>query len=65
MVIVQLSGADANGSAFFENIDRESAVVGSVIRILLASENISSELVDNANGLIAMRAYLTSLFFLD
>ncbi|MDA1323577.1 MAG: hypothetical protein O3C34_02425 [Proteobacteria bacterium] len=37
----------------------------SVIKIMLARDNVSSEVVDNANGLIAVRAYLTSLFFID
>ena len=35
------------------------------LKIMLARDNVSSEVVDNANGLIAVRAYLTSLFFMD
>ena len=62
--IERLPAGDAAG-AFAGNLRRESEVVASVLRILLARDNISSEIVDNANGLIAVRAYLTSLFFLD
>ena len=32
---------------------------------MLARERITSEVVDNANGLISVRSYLTALFFLD
>jgi hypothetical protein len=54
-----------SAAAFVEGFKRESAVVDSVVNIMLASGNVSSEIVDNANGLISVRAYLTSLFFMD
>ena len=50
---------------FMDGFKRESATMGAILKIMLARDNISSEVVDNANGLIAVRAYLTSLFFLD
>jgi len=52
-------------AGFFEGFGHETAVMRSVLEILLGSENISSEAIDNTNGLIAVRAYLTSLFFID
>jgi len=51
--------------AFIDQFKSDSATMTSVLAILLNSKNISSEMVDNTNGLISVRAYLTSLFFLD
>lgn len=64
-VTQSLAGLNVEAAAFIEGFERESAVVASVVKIMLAGDNVSSEVVDNANGLIAMRAYLTSLFFID
>jgi len=36
-----------------------------VISMMLEKDNISSEIVDNANALMATRHYLTLVFFLD
>ena len=60
-----LVDSNPQAAAYFDGLKRESAVMDSVVKILLARDNISSEVVDNANGLIAVRAYLTSLFFMD
>ena len=60
-----LADNNPQAAAYFDGLKRESAVMDSVVKILLARDNISSEVVDNANGLIAVRAYLTSLFFMD
>jgi hypothetical protein len=60
-----LADSNPQAAAYFDGLKRESAVMDSVVKILLARDNISSEVVDNANGLIAVRAYLTSLFFMD
>lgn len=60
-----LAEGNAQAAAFFGGLKRESAVMESVVNIMLARDNISSEVIDNANGLIAVRAYLTSLFFMD
>ena len=59
-----MAGADSDG-ALFASFSRDSDVVLSVLRALLAGDNISSEMVDNTNGLIVMRSYLTTLFFID
>ena len=37
----------------------------SVHRTMLARHQVNSEVVNNANGLISVRSYLTGLFFLD
>ncbi len=41
------------------------AVARSVITLLLDRPSITSDMVDNTNGLIALRAFLTDLFFID
>ena len=53
------------GAALGTSFNQDSMTVVSVLRILLARKNISSEMVDNTNGMIAMRSYLTALFFID
>ncbi len=53
------------GVAMLAAFRHDSATILSVLRLVLARDNISSEMVDNTNGLISMRAYLTSLFFID
>lgn len=53
------------GAALLGSFKQDSATVMSVLRLLLGKQNISSEMVDNSNGLIAMRSYLTTLFFID
>ena len=58
-------GADDEAAAFLAALKADSAIVSSVLRSMLARDNISSEVVDNANGLISVRSYLTGLFFLD
>ena len=50
---------------FTSAMNQDAETVASVIKILLNQKNISSEMIDNANGLIFVRSYLTSLFFLD
>ncbi len=51
--------------AFLDSFKADTAIMTSVLRTMLARGQITSEVVDNANGLIAVRAYLTGLFFLD
>ena len=57
---------DGDETAGFRGaLARDSETVLSALRIMQLRDNIPSEVVDNANGLIAIRSYLTSLFFLD
>ena len=58
-------GAGDEASAFLAGLKADSAIVTSVLRSMLARDGIASEVVDNANGLISVRSYLTGLFFLD
>jgi hypothetical protein len=44
---------------------KASSLVTGVINMMLEKDNISSEIVDNANALMATRHYLTLVFFLD
>ena len=58
-------GAGDEASAFLAALKADSAIMTSVLRSMLARDQITSEVVDNANGLISVRSYLTGLFFLD
>ncbi len=58
-------GAGDEAAAFLAALRADSGIVTSVLRAMLARDRITSEVVDNANGLISVRSYLTGLFFLD
>ncbi len=58
-----LGGAD--GVDFTLRFRADLAAVRSILRLLLGRPSISSEMIDNTNGLIAMRALLTDIFFTD
>ena len=64
-MIDSLPGVAGDAAGFAESLKKDSEIMSSVLKIMLASDNVSSEMVDNANGLISVRSYLTSLFFLD
>jgi hypothetical protein len=51
--------------AFFEVLDRDAAVSIAAIRLVLSMPDISSQLVDNLNASIHLRAVLTDIFLLD
>lgn len=61
----ELEASNSAAAGYIAGFRRDSATMASVIDIMLARDNISSEVVDNANGLISVRSYLTSLFFMD
>ncbi len=61
----RIPAADGRAAGFVASLEQDSRTVASVLAVMLARDNISSEVVDNANGLISVRSYLTSLFFLD
>ncbi|MCE2523870.1 MAG: hypothetical protein J4F49_11755 [Rhodobacteraceae bacterium] len=56
---------DDAGGAFRERWLTDIQAVQSVIDMLLAQPSITSEMIDNTNGLIVMRSLLTELFFAD
>lgn len=64
-MIDTLPAVSGDAAGFAASLRKDSEIMSSVLRIMLASDNVSSEVVDNANGLISVRSYLTSLFFLD
>ena len=56
--------ADVAG-AFLDALGRDAETARSAVRLLLAQPDISSQLVDNLNASIHLRALLTDLFILD
>jgi len=53
------------GAAFFAAVDADADVALAAIRLVLARADISSQLVDNLNASIHLRALLTDLFVVD
>jgi hypothetical protein len=49
------------GDRFLDDI----AVTRSVIALLLKQPSITSHMIDNTNGLIALRSLMTDIFFVD
>jgi hypothetical protein len=57
--------AAAAGDAFLDALERDAAAAGAAIRLILAKDAIGSQLVDNLNASIHLRALLTDLFIVD
>jgi hypothetical protein len=51
--------------AFLEVLDRDARDTLAVLELVLAQESISSQLIDNFNASIHVRALLTDLFLID
>ena len=59
-------GREANKfQAFIEALDADSRMAQGAIRLVLAQQGISSQLIDNLNASIHLRALLTDLFLVD
>ena len=59
-------GASLAGAGDFMDVLRQDAVKSSAaIRLVLAQSSINSQLIDNLNASIHVRALLTDLFLLD
>ncbi len=54
-----------DGKAYFDALERDASVAAASIRLVLAQEDIGSQLVDNLNASIHLRAVLTDVFLLD
>jgi hypothetical protein len=54
-----------DGGAFFAAVDADARIALAALRLVLAREDISSQLVDNLNASIHLRALLTDLFVVD
>jgi hypothetical protein len=55
----------AETSAFFDAIETDAATANAAIRLVLAQSDIGSQLIDNLNGSIHLRAVLTDIFVVD
>jgi len=53
------------GAAFFVAVDADARIALAALRLVLARPDISSQLVDNLNASIHLRALLTDLFIVD
>jgi hypothetical protein len=53
------------GAAFFEAVDADARVALAALKLVLKREDISSQLIDNMNASIHLRALLTDLFVVD
>ena len=60
-----LLSADGHGAAFAKRFAEDVAVMQSILDLITNQDSISSDMIDNTNGLIAVRALLTDLFFVD
>jgi hypothetical protein len=53
------------GAAFFAAVESDARIALAAIRLVLARADISSQLIDNLNASIHVRALLTDLFVVD
>jgi hypothetical protein len=53
------------GAAFFAAVDADARIALAALRLVLARDAISSQLIDNLNASIHLRALLTDLFVVD
>lgn len=65
-----VAGADPSGAAevagpFLDALERDALVARSIVRLVLSRADISSQLIDNLNASIHVRALLTDLFVVD
>jgi hypothetical protein len=58
-----LAGAEAG--AFLDIVRQDAAKASAAVRLVLAQPVINSQLIDNLNASIHLRALLTDLFLLD
>jgi hypothetical protein len=54
-----------HSAAFFRAVDEDAARAEALVSLVLAQADISSQLVDNLNASIHLRALLTDLFVVD
>ncbi len=52
-------------AAFFSAVAEDAAAAAGILRLVLAKQDISSQLIDNLNASIHVRALLTDLFIVD
>jgi hypothetical protein len=54
-----------SSASFFAAIAADAATAAAALRLVLARQDISSQLIDNLNASIHVRALLTDLFIVD
>jgi hypothetical protein len=54
-----------SASSFLAAIDSDARIAQGAVRLVLSRPDISSQLVDNLNASIHLRALLTDLFIID
>ncbi len=59
------STAARDAAEFLQAIDEDARRARGIVRLVLAQDGISSQLIDNVNGSIHLRALLTDLFVID
>jgi hypothetical protein len=59
------AGLPGKGAAFFAAVDADARVALAALQLVLVREDISSQLIDNMNASIHLRALLTDLFVVD
>ena len=52
-------------AAFFAAVDADARIARAAVRLVLARPDVSSQLIDNLNASIHVRALLTDLFLVD
>lgn len=52
-------------AAFFDALERDAAVSVAAARLVLSKQDLSSQLIDNLNASIHLRALLTDIFLID
>lgn len=66
LAVIAAANLPGDAAQKFLDVVRGDAVkAGAALRLVLAQPNISSQLVDNLNASIHLRALLTDLFLLD
>jgi hypothetical protein len=63
-----IAGAKLPGDAaqkFLDVVQQDAAKAGAALRLVLAQPALSSQMIDNLNASIHLRALLTDLFLLD
>lgn len=58
-------GAEDSWNVLLGSLESDAAVALAAVRVVLARPGISSELIDNLNANIHLRALLTDLFLMD
>jgi hypothetical protein len=59
------AGLGTTGAPFFAAVAADAAVALGMLKLVLARPDVSSQLIDNVNASIHLRALLTDLFVVD